>query len=163
RVWLDEREVPPGARWQDEIEKVIQTVHSAVVLVGRDGFGPWQALEMRAYLSEMVKRRLRVIPVLLPGSPAMPDLPVFLAYNTWLDLRGGITEEGLDRLQWGITGKKPPPRQFTTGSFGPRLHNLPFSSLGDLFTGREEELRMLQDGAATAITQAETISGLGGV
>jgi hypothetical protein len=24
-----------------------------------------------------------------------------------VDLRGGVTQEGLDRLEWGITGVKP--------------------------------------------------------
>jgi hypothetical protein len=48
-----------------------------------------------------------VIPVLLPRAPAEPPLPLFLAQFTWVDLRGGIDEKGLDRLEWGITGVKP--------------------------------------------------------
>jgi hypothetical protein len=43
----------------------------------------------------------------LPGAPTKPDLPLFLQQFTWVDLRGGLTSEGLDRLQWGITGVKP--------------------------------------------------------
>ena len=164
KVWLDEWELPPGVPWQDELESIIRTVRSAAVLVGKDGLGPWEEPETRACLSEMVRRKLRVIPVLLPDAPVKPDLRLFLAQNTWVDLRGGITEEGLDRLQWGITGKKPVPKTAApTAPIPPRLHNLPFSTLGDLLKGREEELRKLQDGAATAITQAETIYGLGGI
>ena len=109
-VWLDEWELPPGVPWQDELETIIRTVRSAAVLVGADGLGPWEMPEMRGCLVEMVNRKLRVIPVLLPGTPTKPQLPMFLAQNTWVDLRGGITEEGLDRLEWGITGKKPPAR-----------------------------------------------------
>ncbi len=45
----------------------------------------------------------------------------------------------------------------------PRRHNLPFPSLGDLFKGRDAELRTLSDGPATAITQAQTLFGLGGI
>jgi hypothetical protein len=163
-VWLDEWELPPGVPWQDELENIIRTVRSAAVLIGKDGLGPWEIPEMRACLSEMASRKLRVIPVLLPDAPAKPELPLFLAQNTWVDLRGGITEEGLDRLQWGITGKKPVPKPVVpTAPVPPRLHNLPFSTLGDLLKGRDEELRKLQDGAATAITQVETIHGLGGI
>jgi tetratricopeptide (TPR) repeat protein len=162
-VWLDEWELPPGVPWQDELEKIIRTVRSSAVLVGKDGLGPWEIPEMRGCLSEMVRRGLRVIPVLLPGAPAAPDLPLFLAQNTWVDLRDGNTEEGLDRLQWGITGIKPVRKAKAPRPTAPRLHNLPFSSLGHLLKGRDEELQKLQDGQTTAITQTQTIYGLGGI
>ncbi len=163
KVWLDEWELPPGVPWQDELETIIKTLRSAAVLVGKDGLGPWEMPEMRACLSEMVDRRMRVIPVLLPGTPSAPQLPLFLKQNTWVDLRGGITEEGLDRLEWGITGRKPVRKESPAKPVPPRLHNLPFSSLGDLLKGRDDELRNLQEGQATAITQAETLYGLGGI
>jgi hypothetical protein len=34
---------------------------------------------------------------------------MFLGNRTWVDLRGGLTKEKLDLLQWGITGIKPNP------------------------------------------------------
>jgi tetratricopeptide (TPR) repeat protein len=162
-VWLDERELPPGSFWQNEIENIIETVPAAAVLVGKDGLGPWGISEMRTCLFNMVECGLRVIPVLLPGAPKAPKLPPFLKQATWLDLRNGITEEGLDGLQWGITGKKPTSKSIPAAPIPPRLHNLPFSSLGDLFKGRGEELRKLQEGQATALAQAQTIYGLGGI
>ena len=106
-VWLDEWELVPGRPWQEAIEEVILTVRSAAVLVGADGLGPWEEPEMRACLDQCVKRRMPVIPVLLPGAPETPDLPLFLRQHTWVDLRGGIDQVGLDRLVWGITGIKP--------------------------------------------------------
>lgn len=48
-----------------------------------------------------------VIPVLLPGSSGTPQLPLFLRQLTWVDLRDGLDERRVDRLQWGITGVKP--------------------------------------------------------
>lgn len=107
KVWLDEWDLIPGRPWQDALEEIIQTVRSAAVLVGKDGLGPWEIPEMRGCLSEFVNRKLPVIPVLLNGAPDRPALPLFLKQFTWVDLRAGLTEEGLDRLQWGITGKKP--------------------------------------------------------
>jgi len=107
RVWLDEWELVPGRPWQEGLEKIIGSVRSAAVLVGSDGLGPWEEPEMRTCLTQFVKRRSPVIPVLMPGAPKEPALPLFLAELTWVDLRGGLTDEGLDRLQWGITGKKP--------------------------------------------------------
>lgn len=106
RVWLDVWEVPPGRDWQEALEKAIQTVHSAAVLVGPSGLGPWERAEVRASLSEAVDRELPVIPVLLPGAHEVP-LPLFLRRFTWVDLRAGLTEEAVDKLEWGITGFKP--------------------------------------------------------
>ncbi len=110
RVWLDERESVPGRRWQDALEEIIGSAGSAAVLVGEDGLGPWETVEMRGCLSELVDRDAPVIPVLLPGAPRRPELPLFLRQVTWVDLRDGLSDEGLDRLEWGITGIKPGSR-----------------------------------------------------
>ena len=106
-VWLDEWELVPGRPWQEALETVIKTVKTVAILVGKDGLGPWEIPEMRGCLNEFVKRGSPVIPVLLPGAPEKPELPLFLNQFTWVNLRDGLTEEGLDKLQWGITGKKP--------------------------------------------------------
>ena len=105
-----EEQLVPGRSWHEALEKIIQTTRTAAVLVGKDGHGPWEIPEMRASLSEFMNRKLRIIPVLLPGAPAEPELPLFLRAFTWIDLRGGLTDGGLDRLEWGITGVKPSER-----------------------------------------------------
>ena len=106
KVWLDEEQLRPGLLWQKELERIIRTTCSAAVLVGKDGLGPWEDHEMRACLNQFVNRKLPVIPVLLPEAPNEPELPLFLAQFTWVDMRGGLTKEILDRLFWGITGEK---------------------------------------------------------
>ncbi|MFY9825141.1 MAG: tetratricopeptide repeat protein [Thermoanaerobaculia bacterium] len=166
-VWFDEWSLIPGRRWIPELEKAIQTTKSAAVLVGGDGFGRWEQPEYEGALSEFVERGLPVIPVLLPGAPAGIKLPLFLKGFTWVDLRSGITEDGLDRLVWGITGKEPNRTKEPLKSRGPKIHNLPYLPLGDLLKGRDDELRTLETNlhgptAATAITQT-TIYGLGGI
>jgi hypothetical protein len=105
--WLDEEELIPGRFWQQPLEKVIETCRTAAVLVGPSGLGPWQEPEMVACLSEFVNRKLPVLPVLLPGAPEAPKLPLFLKSLTWVDLREGLSGVNWDRLIWGITGKKP--------------------------------------------------------
>ena len=105
--WLDAWELVPGRPWQEALEDAIEGSRSCAVLVAKDGVGPWVDREMRAALSESVDRGMPVIPVLLPGAPDKPKLPLFLTQYTWVDLRGGITHEGLERLIWGITGVKP--------------------------------------------------------
>jgi nucleotide-binding universal stress UspA family protein len=106
-AWLDEWELVPGRPWQEALEEVIKTTRSAAVLVGPDGLGPWEEPEMRACLEQAVRRSMPVIPVLLPGSATLPTLPPFLERFTWVDLRAGLDQTSLDRLEWGITGVKP--------------------------------------------------------
>jgi energy-coupling factor transporter ATP-binding protein EcfA2 len=106
-AWLDEDELVPGKNWQKEIEAGMKGSISAVICFGSVGVGPWEDEEMQALLTQAVKDRKRVIPVLLPDAPQEPPIPAFLGNRTWVDFREGFTDEGLDRLVWGITGKKP--------------------------------------------------------
>ena len=108
KVWLDVWELRPGQPWQEALEQIIETTKSAVVLVGADGFGPWQSREMRGCLSEFAENGKVVVPVLLPTCPSeVPKLPFFLKQLTWADLRDGKEESGFYHLIWGITGEKP--------------------------------------------------------
>ncbi len=122
RPWLDEEELVPGRAWQDALEQIITTTKTAAVLYGPTGLGPWEEPEMRACLNQFVRRKLSVIPVLLPGAPKEPDLPLFLQAFTWVDLRDGLTDEGIEKLVWGITGEKPevlPPKKIAPAAAGP--------------------------------------------
>ena len=105
--WLDEDELRPGMPFQQLLEGGIRDSASVAVLVGADGLGPWEDEEMQAALRLAVKDRRPVIPVLLPGAPSQPELPMFLGSRTWVDLREGLSPAGIDKLVWGITGKKP--------------------------------------------------------
>ncbi|MFO0798475.1 MAG: GNAT family N-acetyltransferase [Gemmataceae bacterium] len=109
KVWLDERELIPGKPILDALEAIIRSTRSAVAVIGADGLGPWQVPELRLCLQQFINHQLSVIPVLLPGCTSQPELPLFLGTLLWVDLRGGFTDEGLDRLEWGITGKKLDP------------------------------------------------------
>ena len=106
KPWLDEWELVPGLPWQRLLEKQIQEIGAAAVFVGSSGVGPWQELEIEGMLQEFVRRGLPVIPVLLPNAPTMTQLPVFLRTMTWVDFRDGTDEASLERLIWGVTGKK---------------------------------------------------------
>jgi hypothetical protein len=107
KVWLDEEQLVPGESWRKGLEVGILASKTAAVLIGKDGLGPWEKPEMDLCLREAVENNKRVIPVLLPGAPGQPELLPFLKGYTWIDFRSGLNEEGLDRLEWGITGKKP--------------------------------------------------------
>ena len=165
RPWLDQDDLVPAWSWLYLAEEAIKTCKAASVFVGESGFGPWQREEVRTLLTQAVKRSLPIILVLLPGA-TKPDLPLFRAEHTWVDLRTGVTPEGLDRLVWGITGEKSRSKK----ALGPPLlHNLPLPSLGALFQGRDSELHTLAeslqvDGKSNAIVQNHrALSGLGGI
>lgn len=108
-VWFDEDELRPGIPWQQLLEDGIVKSRSVVVAVAGHGVGPWENEEMRAALQLAVddKATVRpVIPVLLRGAQR-PTLPLFLRNRTWVDLGAdGDEEQALDRLVWGITGRK---------------------------------------------------------
>lgn len=111
-VWLDEWELRPGLSWQNGLEEIITNCKSAAVCVGGNGIGPWEDPEMKALLRRFVNEKMAgnivpIIPVLLPGAPNNVKLPPFLEAFTWVDLRDGLKKDGLDRLEWGITGVNP--------------------------------------------------------
>jgi hypothetical protein len=105
--WLDEWELPPGQPWQPALESQIASIRAAAVFIGGDGAGPWQNAELRAFLSQFMKRGCPVIPVILPSvMVAEPPLPAFLQEFTWVDCRLKDPEP-IARLIWGITKVKP--------------------------------------------------------
>jgi TIR domain len=106
-VWLDKWELRPGFPWQEGLEEGVQASRAAAVCVGAGGLGAWQEPEMRAFIARSRREQIPVIPVLLPGCPDSPQLTLFLEAFTWVDLRQGLSEDGLARLVWGITGEKP--------------------------------------------------------
>ena len=111
-VWLDEWELRPGLTWQDALDDIIGGCKAAAVCFGGSGVGPWEEPEMQALLRRFVNDKkignvVPIIPVLLPGAPDDAKLPLFLEAFTWVDLRRGLTPDGLERLRWGITGQKP--------------------------------------------------------
>ncbi len=103
--WLDEWELQPGIPWQKLLEAQIQKVKAVAVFVGDNGIGPWQDQEQAAFIREFVRRGCPVIPVILPYCQHPPELPIFLQGMTWVDFRQSAPNP-LQRLVWGITGKK---------------------------------------------------------
>jgi WD40 repeat protein len=105
--WVDQREILAGGQFIPELEKVIEKVPAAAVIVGPHWMGAWQQQEYYAILQRFVerregkgKKRLELIPILLPGAPIEPELPVFLRGFSYLDFRkNGIDDrEQMRRL-----------------------------------------------------------------
>ena len=106
-TWFDEDQLIPGRPWQEALEDAIESIAAVAVCVGPSGFGPWQSREMRAYIAEFVRNGDAVIPVLLPGVDATPDLPIFLRQFMWVDLREGFSDDAMHPLICGIRCNPP--------------------------------------------------------
>lgn len=110
RPWLDEWEVPPGARWQPILEKQLALIQSAAVFVGSGRTRPWQQMEIEAVLDGFARRGRRqrgqrLIPVILASRAGKPRLPPFLALWQVVDMRVSDPDP-IDQLVWGITGNR---------------------------------------------------------
>jgi len=107
--WLDEWELRPGFPWQEVLEEQIETIKAVAVFVGEKGIGPWQNVELNAFLREFVERRCPVIPVLLPNALKQPKLPISLKGMMWVDFRQEEPNP-INQLLWGITGERSSAR-----------------------------------------------------
>lgn len=108
KPWLDAWNSPPGRLFQEEIEEVVPKVRCVAILCGKSGVGPWERLEIRLAITQFVRRRSPVIPVLLPGAKRMAELPLFLHEFGWVKFNGSLADKrALKQLVWGITGLKP--------------------------------------------------------
>ncbi|MEW6669349.1 MAG: AAA-like domain-containing protein [Thermodesulfobacteriota bacterium] len=108
KPWMDKWNLIPGEPWFQHLERALTSSSACAVFVGKSGEGPWQQKELAAALDRQVKNPdFRVIPVLLADALAKPDLPIFLAGNTWVDFRGTRYDEALWRVECGIRGIPP--------------------------------------------------------
>lgn len=105
--WLDQDQIPPGRRFQKHLQKAICHASAVAVFIGPSGLGPWQDLELETSIQECVRKKIPVIPVLLPGQDDIPKHLRFLRGFTMVRFTKTVDDrKALDDLQWGITGRK---------------------------------------------------------
>lgn len=108
RPWLDQWEEQPGLSWKKQLQDNMERIQAAAVFVGEKGIGSWQNMEVEVYLDKFISQGSPVIPVLLKSATQKPELPPFLGQMHYVNFRDEKQElSPLDRLIWGITGKKP--------------------------------------------------------
>ena len=106
--WLDTEQIPPGRISQDYIQLAINNISAVAIIIGENGLGKWQALELRSFITQCVNRNIPVIPVLLPSIAQLPDYLIFLGEFTWVNFIHDIKDsDAFDNLEWGITGIHP--------------------------------------------------------
>lgn len=108
KPWLDKEQIPPGRWFQDVIQDAIKNISSAAIIIGQNGLGKWQVVELRSFISQCVNRNIPVIPVLLPGVNTIPPDLIFLNEFNWVKFNNSVNEvDAIENLIWGITGNHP--------------------------------------------------------
>jgi GTPase SAR1 family protein len=104
--WLDEHGLLGGTQSVAELEQVIGRAPAAAVIIGPHSMGPWQRQEYYAFLQRFVehreesgRKRVLLIPTLLPGAPQPEELPTFLRGFNWVDFRTRGLEDHREMLK----------------------------------------------------------------
>lgn len=114
--WFDRDEMLPGTPVVPTLEHMLDRIPCAAVIVGPHALGPWHEEEYRTLTQRRIERRadghrrLRVIPVLLPG---VVELPPFLRGIVHVDLRPDrdrTDQEEFKRLVQAILSVRAPER-----------------------------------------------------
>lgn len=105
--WYDYVQIRPGDPVRKGLEAGIRDSLAFIFCVGQNGKGQWQEAELDHVLDAAVKGRKTVVPVLLPGATAVPDLPLGLSGVHYADFRNGFDETELGRVESKILGKAP--------------------------------------------------------
>lgn len=97
-----------GTAWQATVDHALEDSRACLLLLGPSAQAPWENEELRSLVEKRLSgaRPLRLLPALLPGAKA-PDperVPVFVAGQTWRDLRGGMTAEAVKDLALAVQG-----------------------------------------------------------
>lgn len=107
KVWLDKDEIRPGDSFVDALERGINESRSVVLIVSPEAMeSGWVKEEYHRALALTKDKNtpLQLIPVILRNA----DMPGFLSNRNHVDFREETAfDENLQRLIYGITGKKP--------------------------------------------------------
>src|SRR3954452_12612393 len=103
--FMDRWYLVPGTPWPVALEQALERSQAVGIFLGPDEMGRWQQREQQLALDRQALTKIPVVPVLLPGS----DPPLgFLRLNTWVDLRGGLHDDGpLNVLKGAVRGLAP--------------------------------------------------------
>ena len=122
KVWLDKDEIRPGVTFVRALEEGIEESNSLVVIISPEAMAsPWVEEEYSRALTLAHDKQRPLIPVILREA----KIPGFLANRNHVDFRDETTfDENVERLVYGITGKKPRraqknSHQCDTGFFDP--------------------------------------------
>ncbi len=113
-VWLDKDEIRPGDIFAQALEEALDNCRAIALIVSPEAVkSGWVKEEY--YRALNLKASVQLIPVILRGA----ELPGFLTSRNCVDFRDEtIYIQNVERLVWGITGKRPTTKDM---NFRPRI------------------------------------------
>jgi formylglycine-generating enzyme required for sulfatase activity len=162
KVFFAPRSLRPGAYWMPELAEEIAEATAFVLLVGKNGLGPWQTLEYQEAVDRSRKdATFAVVPLVLDGIPA-PGLP-FLRQLHWIITADPTSEQSVAQLLDVAGGGGAPPDELWR-------HTAPYRGLSamtetdaDFFFGRERETAEVIGALAAAPDKLPILLGNSGV
>jgi hypothetical protein len=139
-VFFAPKSLRAGGYWLPQLSREIAEATAFVLLVGKNGLGPWQVPEYYEALDRRVKQHdFLLVFVLLDGQPA-PGLP-FLRQLHWIIAADPASEKSLARVMDAAEGSGAPPGELWR-------HTAPYRGLAamtesdsDFFFGRSNETK----------------------
>lgn len=78
-TWIDKENIYGGGSLSSEIREAIYYSRTAAFFIGRHGLGEWQKDELKILSNRRIKKKIELIPILLPGVDELPDEPDFIS------------------------------------------------------------------------------------
>src|SRR5918911_1099474 len=136
-VWIDSRQLKPGAALVGEIQKGIADCDALLIVLSPDSVtSRWVQEEVEAALvSQATTSKPRVIPVLYRDC----DIPLFLKSRVWVDFRDTESDDAKfeDRIK-ALLGQAAPPEEQDIGD-----------SLAHVVSQQRERIRLILVAAAS--------------
>jgi formylglycine-generating enzyme required for sulfatase activity len=162
RIFVAPKILRLGGFWLPELAREIAEASAFVLLVGKNGLGPWQVIEYYEALDRRVKERgFPVILVILEGQPA-PGLP-FLRQLHWIITTDPASEKSLARTLDAAAGEGASPGDLWRYTAPYRGLAAMTESDTDFFFGRERETVEVITALATMPHRLPVLLGNSGV
>ena len=137
-VFFAPKSLRPGAYWMPELAREIAEATAFVLLVGKNGLGPWQTIEYYEAFNRRAKEHdFPVILLLLDGEPA-PGLP-FLTQLHWIVTANPELEQSVAKLIDAAAGRGATPGELWRHTAPYRGLSAMTESDADFFFGRTRE------------------------
>lgn len=103
-VWLDQLDIPKGARWDDEVEKALKGCDVFMVILTPASS---QSHNVKDEISYALNNQKKILPILLKKS----EIPFRLHRHQYVDFTTRNFQEGVEdaRQLLGAIGQPPPP------------------------------------------------------
>src|SRR5262245_30504386 len=149
RIYYAPKSVRAGGLWLPELAREIAEATAFVLLIGKSGIGPWQAMEYYEALERLVKEpEFPIVVLLLEGQPA-PGLP-FLRQLHWVITANPASENTAARVMDAAAGGGAPPGELWRHTAPYRgLHAMTESDADFFFSRARETTEVIGALAAT--------------